>query len=322
MASNHGQLCRDLIGGSLQIKNQSVLDKDANLCVNDAKVRGDLKVKGLYKTKCGETLTSACSTFFTPITHNWKAVSAAVNVIEGDQGGPVYGQNGGGPDRPGQVMYTVPEGRQALLLSFAADRPDPEVAASYAVEDAEGKLYLIHARGEGNHHERFVYMEPGDKFLVWALPSLMGGSLNCAVTFVEFDKEVPDGCFYKILRLSSTSTTDSVEYTIPDGHSAVLCPNLLPAGEDGEDHSESIIYGRDGNSDTIRFNIVNCINGIDFVEPASLSDDDPFNTGNDRPRLTTFAAGDKFRLEIVSNDDNHLASITTALFVKPNPCVD
>ena len=54
MSGNKGRLCRDLIGGSLQIKNQFVLDKDVNLTVNDAKVKGDLTLKGkLLKTKQG-----------------------------------------------------------------------------------------------------------------------------------------------------------------------------------------------------------------------------------------------------------------------------
>jgi len=45
MSSNHSRLCRDGIFGSLQIKSQKVLDKDTNLTVNDAKVRGNAKVK-------------------------------------------------------------------------------------------------------------------------------------------------------------------------------------------------------------------------------------------------------------------------------------
>lgn len=46
MSSNHGFLCRDLIGGSVQIKSQKVIDKDANLVVNNAKVKNGLRVKG------------------------------------------------------------------------------------------------------------------------------------------------------------------------------------------------------------------------------------------------------------------------------------
>jgi len=43
--SNHNKLCRDGIFGSIQIKSQKVLDKDANLVVQDAKVKGNAKVK-------------------------------------------------------------------------------------------------------------------------------------------------------------------------------------------------------------------------------------------------------------------------------------
>lgn len=46
MSSNHSRLCRDLVGGSLQIKSQTVLDQDANLRVNSARVASDMKVKG------------------------------------------------------------------------------------------------------------------------------------------------------------------------------------------------------------------------------------------------------------------------------------
>lgn len=41
MASNKGHLGRDLIGGSLQIHDQTVLDKDANLTVRKVKIDGD-----------------------------------------------------------------------------------------------------------------------------------------------------------------------------------------------------------------------------------------------------------------------------------------
>jgi hypothetical protein len=46
MSNNHGRLCRDGIVGNLQIKSLTVLDQEANLCVRDAKMKGDMKVKG------------------------------------------------------------------------------------------------------------------------------------------------------------------------------------------------------------------------------------------------------------------------------------
>lgn len=58
MSTNHGRLCRDGLVGTLQIKSQRVLDHDANLTVKDAKVKGDLKVKG-NALVCG-TLTTPC----------------------------------------------------------------------------------------------------------------------------------------------------------------------------------------------------------------------------------------------------------------------
>lgn len=61
MSSGHGILCRDLIGGSLQIKSQRVLDKNANLCVNDAKMKGDLTVKGITCLK-GDLTVTGCIT--------------------------------------------------------------------------------------------------------------------------------------------------------------------------------------------------------------------------------------------------------------------
>lgn len=53
--SNHNQLCRDGIFGNLQIKSKKVLDKNANLDVKNAKIRGDAKVKGAL-TVCGPIL--------------------------------------------------------------------------------------------------------------------------------------------------------------------------------------------------------------------------------------------------------------------------
>jgi hypothetical protein len=321
MASNHGKLCRDLVGGSLQIKSHEVLDSHRNLCVENAKIKGAAKVKGDltvcgdYKTKCGDTLTSACSTFFTPITSNWKSVSAAVSVPSNTH---VYGQMGGGPAQPPKVMYTVPAGRCALTLAMSQDGPNaPDARASYAVRDNSNTYYLVGARGEGLHHERFVYMDSGDSLVVWGLPSQ---SFNAAAAFVEFDKTLPDGCFYQLLRLSSTASTAMTSYTIPAGHSAVFCPNLLPLGEDGENASESMVFGRDGQGPSVDFEVTNVINSINFTERVSVSDRDPFNTSDDRPRLTAFSAGDTFKLAITDNSENVLATLTTALFVKPNPC--
>lgn len=64
MASNQGKLCRDLIGGSLRIKDLVALDHDANLCVADAKVKGDLKVKG-------DTVLNGCLTTEDPVVGLW-----------------------------------------------------------------------------------------------------------------------------------------------------------------------------------------------------------------------------------------------------------
>jgi hypothetical protein len=309
------ELCVD---GATTLKDELCVDgattlKD-ELCVDGtASIKGNICVEGSYKTAAGGVLTSACSTFHTPVTHNWKSVSSSVEVPSGDH---VYGQMGGGPDNPGKVMYTVPAGRHAMLMSFAQDGGDPDVRASYGVQDLSGKHYLGSSRGESNLHERFLYLESGDKFVVWGLPSV---TFDCAATFIEFDANSPDGCFHKIHRLSTTSTTDSVEYTIPANHSAVLCPNLLPVGQVGDDASLSVVLGRDGDSDSITFRIINCISGTDYVESRTVGTRDPFNTEVEMPRLTTFSAGDKFRLQVNSNGDNHLATITTALFVKPNP---
>jgi hypothetical protein len=46
-----GIQCKDLVGSSVQIKNQTVIDTDTSLCVNNAKVKGDLNVKG-SQTAC------------------------------------------------------------------------------------------------------------------------------------------------------------------------------------------------------------------------------------------------------------------------------
>lgn len=45
MSSNHDRLCRDGIMGNLQIKSRKVLDKDANMDVEEAKIKGKAKVK-------------------------------------------------------------------------------------------------------------------------------------------------------------------------------------------------------------------------------------------------------------------------------------
>jgi choline dehydrogenase len=59
MSSNHNRLCRDGIYGSLQIKSKRVLDKDSNLSVADAKVRGNAKVKEDL-TVCGDLIVQGC----------------------------------------------------------------------------------------------------------------------------------------------------------------------------------------------------------------------------------------------------------------------
>ena len=51
MSSAFGNLCRDLIGGSLKIKNTMVLDDNVNLRVNNTVIRGDLKVLGTTQFK-------------------------------------------------------------------------------------------------------------------------------------------------------------------------------------------------------------------------------------------------------------------------------
>lgn len=64
--SNHNQLCRDGIFGNLQIKSKKVLDRNANLDVNNAKIRGDAKIKGALKV-CGPLSTAKRTALvFTP----------------------------------------------------------------------------------------------------------------------------------------------------------------------------------------------------------------------------------------------------------------
>lgn len=51
MTSNHGKICRDLVGGSLRIKDCLIIDKYCDMTVNHAttrnlNVRGDLTVEG------------------------------------------------------------------------------------------------------------------------------------------------------------------------------------------------------------------------------------------------------------------------------------
>ncbi len=46
MASNFGDLCRDIIGGTLQIKSKTVLDSETNMRVKNANIRGNLLVNG------------------------------------------------------------------------------------------------------------------------------------------------------------------------------------------------------------------------------------------------------------------------------------
>lgn len=47
MASSHGQLCRDLVGGSLMIKGKLVIDEKGNLTPCNATIKRDLTVNGL-----------------------------------------------------------------------------------------------------------------------------------------------------------------------------------------------------------------------------------------------------------------------------------
>jgi len=272
---------------------------------NNININGSLSVNG-------GSVTPNCSTFFTPITNNWKSISAAVDVPNDMH---VYGQVNGGPVQEPKVIYTVPEGRCALTLSMAQDDNNPGNRASYAVRDMNNMYYLVGSRGEGVHHERFVYMDAGDSFVVWGLPAV---TFNVAATFIEFDKTLPDGCFYQILRLSSTNTTTEMSYTIPDDHSAIFCPNLLPVGEEGDEASESIVLARDGVGNDVDFEITNTIDTIDFTHNVSVGDRNPFNTSDERPHLTSFKGGDIFKLAVTSNDDGFLASVTTALFVRPN----
>lgn len=273
---------------------------------SDININGSLSVNG-------GSITPSCSTFFTPITYNWKSVSSAIEVPSGSH---VYGQMNGGPVQQPKVIYTVPSGRCALILSMSQDGVNgPDARASYAVRDNSNTYYLVGARGEGNHHERFIYMVEGDSLVVWGLPGI---TFNVAASFIEFDKKLPDGCFYQIIRLSTTLSADEITYTIPDNHSAILCPNLLPIGEEGEEASESIILGRDGVGANVDFEITNTIDTIDFTEQVSISDDNPFNTSDNRPRLTSFKGGDIFKLSVTNNSESSLATITTALFVKPD----
>ena len=44
---------------------------------------------------------------------------------------------------------------------------------------------------------------------------------------IEFDKNMHDGCFYEILRVSTTQSSASASFTIPDDHSGILAPSLL-----------------------------------------------------------------------------------------------
>ena len=43
--SNQGQLCRDGIFGNLQIKGKKVLDNNRNMCVENAKIKGNAIVR-------------------------------------------------------------------------------------------------------------------------------------------------------------------------------------------------------------------------------------------------------------------------------------
>jgi len=45
MSSQHGRLCRDLVGGSLRLGDNLILNKEGDLCAQNAKIKGDLVVK-------------------------------------------------------------------------------------------------------------------------------------------------------------------------------------------------------------------------------------------------------------------------------------
>jgi len=261
------------------------------------------------KSKCA-TLTSASSTFFTPVTHNWKSVSKAVVVPKGT----VYGGTGGGPDNEPVVLYTVPKGRCALLLSTSDDQGSGQTN-SYAVRDPAGTYYLVVNENEVEY-ERFVYLDQGDAFVVWGNVAF---DFSSAAVFIEFDKKGPDGSFYKILRLSTTSETDEISYTIPSKHSAVLCPNVLPIGSAGDAAAESIVLGADGSNNEVSFKVINTINGLDFTSFDEIDYDVvPFVTEVMPPKLTAFSAGDSLKLVVEDNEENNLVTMTTALFLKRN----
>lgn len=68
MATNHGKLCRDLIGGALRIKDQTVLDADSNLRVKGARIRGDARVKGDL-TVDGKILSGGSPTYIMAVPY-------------------------------------------------------------------------------------------------------------------------------------------------------------------------------------------------------------------------------------------------------------
>lgn len=71
MSSNHSRLCRDLIGGSVQIKSHLVLDKDLNLRVETARVQQRTQTGSLKVMQDAEICGNA-------------SVSGSTTIIEGD----------------------------------------------------------------------------------------------------------------------------------------------------------------------------------------------------------------------------------------------
>lgn len=50
MTSHFGRLNRDLVGGSLRLRNTLVVDRDLNLCVRNARIAGDIALGGTIQT--------------------------------------------------------------------------------------------------------------------------------------------------------------------------------------------------------------------------------------------------------------------------------
>lgn len=86
MATNKGQLCRDLIGGSLQIKDSVVFDRHRNLKnVNHAKIDGNLRVAGETKLKSDLLLQGDAQ-----IEGNLTVEGITSTVLEDQTGSSVY----------------------------------------------------------------------------------------------------------------------------------------------------------------------------------------------------------------------------------------